>query len=136
MLRNCYLENSPVLFDLLGSRHASHSGSVGAAIPRELKQENDMNKAYLEITMKVAAKDRVKAGAVYSKYKPPFLATIPGAESKELLLREEDVQVLHGFDSRASAESYLKSALFGNDVVRELKPYLSADPEVRVYERQ
>jgi hypothetical protein len=44
--------------------------------------------------------------------------------------------VLHGFDSRASAESYLKSALFGNDVVRELKPYLSADPEVRVYERQ
>jgi len=95
-----------------------------------------MNKAYLEITMKVLAKDRVKAGAVYSKYKPPFLATISGAESKELLLREEDVQVLHGFDSRASAESYLKSALFGNDVVRELKPYLSADPEVRVYERQ
>jgi hypothetical protein len=95
-----------------------------------------MNKAYLEITMKVAAKDRVKAGEVYSKYKPPFLATIPGAESKELLLREEDVQVLHGFDSRASAESYLKSALFGNDVVRELKPYLLADPEVRVYERQ
>jgi hypothetical protein len=44
--------------------------------------------------------------------------------------------VLHGFDSRASAESYLKSALFGNDVVRELKPYLAADPEVRVYERQ
>ena len=94
-----------------------------------------MSKAYLEITMKVPAKDRAKAGAVYSKYKDPFLATIRGAESKELLLREEDVQVLHGFDSRASAESYLKSALFGNDVVRELKPYLSADPEVRVYER-
>ncbi len=31
-----------------------------------------MSKAYLEITMKVPAKDRVKAGAVYSKYKPPF----------------------------------------------------------------
>jgi hypothetical protein len=95
-----------------------------------------MNKAYLEITMKVSAKDRAKAGAVYSKYKDPFLATIPGAESKELLLREEDVQVLHGFGSRAAAESYLKSALFGSDVVRELKPYLAADPEVRVYERQ
>ena len=94
-----------------------------------------MNKAYLAITMKVATKDRTKAGAVYSKYKDPFLATIPGAESKELLLRDEDVQVLHGFDSRASAESYLKSALFGNDVVRELKPYLAADPEIRVYER-
>ena len=95
-----------------------------------------MNKAYLEITMKVDAKDRVKAGEVYSKYKPPFLATISGAESKELLLREEDVQVLHGFDSRASAESYLKSELFGNDVVRELKPCLMADPEIRIYERQ
>lgn len=93
-------------------------------------------KAYLEITMKVSAKDRAMAGAVYSKYRAPFLATIPGAESKDLLLREEDVQVLHGFDSRAAAESYLKSALFGNDVVRELKPYLLADPEVRVYERQ
>jgi hypothetical protein len=40
-----------------------------------------MNKAYLEITMKVPAKDRVMAGAVYSKYKDPFLTTIPGAEN-------------------------------------------------------
>jgi hypothetical protein len=94
-----------------------------------------MNKAYLAITMKVATKDRPKAGAVYAKYKDPFLATIPGAESKELLLRDEDVQVLHGFESRTAAESYLKSALFGDDVVRELKPYLAADPEIRVYER-
>ena len=95
-----------------------------------------MTKAYLEITMKVSGADRAKAGAVYSKYKQPFLATVTGAESKDLLLREEDVQVLHGFDSRASAESYLKSTLFGNDVVRELKPYLMADPEIRIYERQ
>ncbi len=95
-----------------------------------------MTKAYLEITMKVSATDRAKAGAVYSKYKQPFLTTIHGAESKDLLLREEDVQVLHGFDSRASAESYIKSALFGDDVVRELKPYLMADPEIRIYERQ
>jgi hypothetical protein len=95
-----------------------------------------MSKAYLAITLKVSAQDRAKAGAVYLKYKPTFLAMIPGAESKELLLREEDVQVLHGFDSRASAESYLKSALFGNDVVRELTPYLAAEPDIRVYERQ
>ncbi len=95
-----------------------------------------MNKAYLAITMQVSAANRMRAGAVYSKYKGPFLATIPGAESKELLLRQEDVQVLHRFDSKASAESYLASPLFGNDVVRELKPYLLADPEVRVYECQ
>ena len=95
-----------------------------------------MTKAFLEITVKVSGADRAKAGAVYSKYKQSFLATVAGAESKDLFLREEDVQVLHGFDSRASAESYLKSALFGNDVVRELKPYLTADPEIRIYERQ
>ncbi len=95
-----------------------------------------MKKAFLEITMKVSGTNREKAGAVYSKYKPPFLATVPGAESKDLLLREEDVQVLHSFDSRASAESYLQSKLFGTDVVSELKPYLMADPEIRIYERQ
>jgi hypothetical protein len=96
----------------------------------------NMTHAYLEITMKVAATNRPKAGAVYSKYKQPFLATVSGAQSKDLLIREEDVQVLHGFDSRASAESYLKSPLFARDVVAELKPYLMADPEVRIYERQ
>jgi hypothetical protein len=95
-----------------------------------------MKKAVLEITMQVSGADRPKAGAVYAKYKPPFLATVPGAESKDLLLRDEDVQVLHGFDSRAAAESYLESKLFGNDVVGELKPYLIADPEIRIYERQ
>jgi len=45
-----------------------------------------MNKAYLSITMKVAMKDRPKAGAVYSKYKGPFLATIPGVKSKSMSL--------------------------------------------------
>jgi hypothetical protein len=94
-----------------------------------------MNKAILEITMKVTDANRPKAGAVYAKYKPPFLDTVPGAESKELLIREEDVQVLHSFDSRASAEKYLGSMLFGIDVVGELKPLLAADPEIRIYER-
>jgi hypothetical protein len=94
-----------------------------------------MNKALLEITMKVSETNRPKAGAVYEKYKCPFLANVPGAESKELLLRDEDVQVLHRFDSRASAERYLTSNLFGIDVVGELKPLLMADPEIRIYER-
>jgi hypothetical protein len=95
-----------------------------------------MKKALLEITMKVSGADRPKAGAVYAKYKSPFLTTVPGAESKDLLLRDEDVQVLHSFDSRASAESYLTSDLFANDIVCELKPLLKAAPEIRIYERQ
>ena len=95
-----------------------------------------MSKAILEITMKVSGANRAKAGAVYAKYKPPFLASVSGAKSKDLLLREEDVQVLHGFDSQASAESYLESKLFAKDVVAELTPYLMAPPEIRIYERQ
>ncbi len=95
-----------------------------------------MSGAYLEITLKVSMADRAKAGAVYSKYKSPFLTTIHGAKSKELLLREEDVQVLHGFDTRESAESYLKSTLFGDDVVGALKAYLMAGPEIRIYDAQ
>jgi len=93
-----------------------------------------MNQAFLEITMNIPNEDRAKAGEVYLKYKEPFLNTINGAKSKLLLLRQEDVQVLHGFDSRASAENYLSSALFADDVVRELKPFLAADPEIRIYE--
>ena len=94
-----------------------------------------MKKAYLEITIKVSGVNRARAGAIYAKYKPPFLATIPGAESKDLLVREEDVQVLHGFDSQASAEGYLASKLFRTDVVGELAPHLLGAPEIRIYER-
>lgn len=93
-------------------------------------------KAYLEITLKVDPQDRPAAGAVYMKYKQPFLSKITGAKSKELLVRDDDVQVLHGFDSRADAEAYLKSELFNKDVVAELKPLLKAAPEVRIYDAQ
>jgi hypothetical protein len=89
--------------------------------------------AYLEITLKVNETDRAGAAGVYVKYKQPFLKQIKGALSKELLMRTDDVQVLHGFKTKAEAETYLKSELFNNDVVTALKPYLQASPEVRIY---
>jgi len=89
--------------------------------------------AYLEITLDVNEADRMKAGGVYVKYKQPFLTQIGGATSKELLLRTDDVQVLHGFETEMEAKAYLASELFEQDVVRELKPYLQADPEIRIY---
>ena len=58
--------------------------------------------AYLEITLLIDPQDRAAAAAVYSKYKAPFLNDIAGAKSKDLLVRDEDVQVLHGFDSGLS----------------------------------
>ncbi len=90
--------------------------------------------AYLQITLKVADKNRKAAGGVYTKYLDPFLNTISGAVSKSLLVRDEDVQVLHGFSSKEVAESYLKSEMFSKDIVGELGPLLDADPEVRIYE--
>lgn len=94
-----------------------------------------MTKAFLEITLKVAPENRAQANGVYTKYRQPFLSNTPGAESKDLLIRAEDVQVLHGFNSKGNAENYLRSTLFQKDVVAALKPWLLADPDVRIYER-
>jgi hypothetical protein len=89
--------------------------------------------AYLEITLNVPVAGRAAAAAVYTKYKQPFLSTVKGALSKQLLVRDEDVQVLHGFDNVADAQAYLASNLFKNDVVKELAPLLKSAPEVRIY---
>ncbi len=90
-------------------------------------------KAYLEITMKIKESDRPSAAKVYFDYRQPFLDTIEGALTKNLLVRDEDVQVLHGFDSAEHATAYLQSAMFTNDVVTGLSPYFQADPEVRIF---
>jgi hypothetical protein len=88
---------------------------------------------YLQITLKVAPANRPAAAGVYQRYKASFLNTIAGAKSKELLVRDEDVQVLHGFDTVEQANAYLKTELFTSDVVGALKPLLDAAPDVRIY---
>lgn len=72
--------------------------------------------AYLEITMKINEENRAAAAKVYTDYKASFLAEIKGALTKDLLVRNEDVQVLHGFDSVENAGAYLESEMFKNDV--------------------
>lgn len=89
--------------------------------------------AYLEITMRIDNANRPAAAKIYNDYREPFLNTIEGALTKELLIREEDVQVLHGFDNAEHAEAYLKSELFNDDVAKGLKPLWTADPDVRIY---
>ena len=74
-------------------------------------------KAYLQITMKISNDNRPAAAKVYTDYRQPFLDTIKGALTKDLLIRDEDVQVLHGFDSAENAQAYLSSELFQNDVL-------------------
>lgn len=72
-------------------------------------------KAYLEITMFIDPENRPAAAKVYTDYRQPFLDQIEGALTKELLIRDEDVQVIHG-------------------VFVGLKPTWAADPDVRFYE--
>ena len=92
-----------------------------------------MSKAYLKITLNISEANRPAAAGVYAKYKQPFLDNIKGAVSKELLIRNENVAVLHGFTTVAEAESYLTSDLFSNDVVSGLKPFLEDSPVVEIY---
>lgn len=90
-------------------------------------------KAYLQVTMNIPEKNRKAAVKVYTDYRGPFLNTIPGAESKQLLVGKEKVQVLHGFDSVEHAQDYLKSDMFTKHVYPGLKPTWTGDPEVRIF---
>jgi heme-degrading monooxygenase HmoA len=90
-------------------------------------------KAYLQVIMKVNPENRDAAAKVYFDYRQPFLDTIPGALTKELLVRDEDVQVIHGFDSMEHAKAYLDSDLFTQKVAPGLKPTWAADPDIRFY---
>jgi hypothetical protein len=90
--------------------------------------------AFLEITLQIAPANRPKAVGVYNKYRQAFLENVPGAQTKSLLVRDADCQVLHGFETAADASQYLASELFTSDVVGELAPLLAAEPEVRIYD--
>ncbi len=89
--------------------------------------------AYLQITMKIKESDRPSAAKIYFDYRQAFLDTIAGAMTKEMLVREEDVQVLHGFDSKEHAAAYLESEMFTKHVAPGLSPYFQADPEIRIF---
>ena len=88
---------------------------------------------FLQITLNVLAQNRAAAAAVYTQFRGPFMAQAKGALSKDLLVREEDVQVLHRFDSAENVQAYLGSAMFKQDVVSALSPLLQSPPDIRVY---
>ena len=102
-------------------------------IKYKLRTMEKVVNAYLQITMKIKESDRQSAAKVYFDYREPFLNTIEGALTKSLLVRDEDVQVLHGFDSKEHAAAYLESEMFKNDVAKGLSPYFQADPEIRIF---
>lgn len=90
-------------------------------------------KAYLEITMYISEAKRPDAVKIYTDYRGPFLEQIEGALTKDLLVRDEDVQVLHGFDTVEHAQAYLTSKMFTDDVVVGLAPTFDKEPEIKIY---
>lgn len=90
-------------------------------------------KAYLEITLYIKEERRPAAVKVFTDYREPFLNQIDGALTKDLLVRDEDVQVLHGFDNLTAAQAYLETELFTKDVVTGLQPLWFKDPEIKIY---
>lgn len=90
-------------------------------------------KAYLEISMVINNENRPAAAKVFYDYKEPFLNSIEGALTKDLLIRDEDIQVLHGFDCVENAKAYLVSELFKNDVATGLSPFWEGEPSVKIY---
>lgn len=92
-----------------------------------------MTNVFVEISLQIDNADRPEFKLIYDKYRSIFMASVPGAQSKRLLIRDEDVQVLLGFDTADHASNYLSGKLFSIDVVNELKPLLKGTPEVKIY---
>ncbi|RKD90413.1 hypothetical protein [Mangrovibacterium diazotrophicum] len=92
-----------------------------------------MAKAYLEITLKITDADRAQVVDVYSRYKTPFLQSIEGALTKELLVHVEDIQVLHSFNTIENAQEYLLSNLFNDEVVVALKSVIKNNLNIKIY---
>ncbi len=91
-------------------------------------------KAYLQVIMTIDPENRAAAAKVYNDYRQPFLDEVAGALTKECLIRDEDVQVIHGFDSMEHARAYLDTPLFKEKVASGLAPTWAADPDIRFYE--
>ena len=58
---------------------------------------------------------------------------VAGLTGMVAVVRDEDVQVLHGFETAEQASAYLSSELFTTKVVPGLTPLFKADPDIRVY---
>lgn len=99
-----------------------------------LNSKNVMAKAYLDIELTIEGIDRAGVTAVYNLYKDPFLESVKGAISNELLVHVEDVRIFHGFESLEDAQLYLLSKFFNTDFITSLKPYIIDNPNVRIYE--
>ncbi len=90
-------------------------------------------RAHLLIRVKIDESRREEMiDKVYEPNRTRFLERISGAISKNLLVRPEDIAILHGFDTRESAEAYLQSSLY-QQIVNGIADYQEENPSVALY---
>ena len=92
-----------------------------------------MEKAYLSVNMKIDSSRLPEVTKVYTNYWEKFLRTIHGARTKDLVIRNEDVQILHSFNSVEDAVGFLSSEMFQRAVFIDLQPYWNDELNVRIY---
>lgn len=92
-----------------------------------------MEKAYLSVNMKIDSGKLPEVTRVYTSYWEQFLKTIHGARTKDLVIRNEDVQILHSFNSVEDAVGFLSSEMFQKAVFIDLQPYWNDELNVRIY---
>lgn len=70
-------------------------------------------RGFLQVTLSIPAPRREKAiSRIFLPARQHFLERVLGAVSMDMLVRDEDVQVLHGFDTYENARTYLNSGVF------------------------
>ena len=92
-----------------------------------------MTTAYLQIVLKANSSSRGELTNTYNKLRDLFPEQIKGAKTQELLLSDEEVQLLYGFDTFEDAEAFLSTELYNNIILPALKPLISNNPEIKIY---
>ena len=91
-------------------------------------------RSFLQMTLLVSQARREEAiTKVYLPNRQRFLERVEGAVSMDLLFREEDIQVLVGFDTLEHARSSLESPA-GKEMVSQFAGFTREAPRTALYD--
>jgi hypothetical protein len=90
-------------------------------------------RGFVQVTLAIPESRREEAiTRIFLPARQRFLDRSPGAVSMDLLVREEDVQLLHGFDTFENSRVYLDSGFF-RDLIGQLGETAEKEPVTALY---
>ncbi len=99
-----------------------------------MRQIQPAVRAYLQMTLQIPQTKREEAiTKVYLPNRQRFLERVAGAVSMDMLVREEDLQILVGFDTLENARAYLASSA-GKEITSQLAGYARKEPVTAFYD--